>query len=292
MERIVKQPSAIFCADLHLRETNPICRTDDYTKAQWRKMDFIKDLQKRYSCPVVCGGDVFDHWKPSPYLLSETMKHLPDRFCSVMGNHDLPQHSLSLIDKSGINVLKEAGKLTILSGVHFGQEPDTNFSTNFEFGEKGQLLVWHTMVWQKVKPYPTCIDPPASAILKKYPKYTTILCGDNHKTFVEQYEGRLLVNPGSLMRMDADQIDHKPCVFLWFAETNTVQQVFLPIEEGVVSREHLIVKEERDERITAFVEKLSGNYETSLSFEQNLEEFMKVNNIDNEVKQIIYKSIE
>jgi DNA repair exonuclease SbcCD nuclease subunit len=288
MERIVKQPDLILVADLHLRETVPVCRTDDFISAQWRKMDFIKDLQKRYNCPIFCGGDVFDHWKPSPFLLSETMEHLPDQFNTCLGNHDLPQHSLNLVEKSGVYVLKTAGKLNILEGVHFDQQPK-----NHQYYEcKGRtVLVWHKMVWQKTKPYPTCIDPPASSVLKDN-DFSLILCGDNHKTFVEHYEGRVLVNPGSLMRMDADQVDHKPSVFLWFAESNTVQQVFLPIEEGVVSRAHLEVKEERDSRITAFVEKLNDNYEMSLSFEDNLTAFMKTNDIEKSVQEIIYKSIE
>jgi DNA repair exonuclease SbcCD nuclease subunit len=293
MERIKqeKQPNLILCADLHLRETVPVCRTDDFIAAQWRKMDFIKDLQKRYSIPVLCGGDIFDHWKPSPFLLSETMKHLPDQFFTVLGNHDLPQHALSMIDKCGVNVLKEAGKITILNRCHFGQEP-----TEPSFVIKNRnILVWHQMVWQGKKPYPTCTDDPASTVLKKYPQFDLILCGDNHKTFCassNEIEYRWLVNPGSLMRMDADQIDHKPSVFLWYASDNTVQQVFLPIEEGVVSRTHLEQKEERDGRIDAFVSKLNDDYSVSLSFEDNLTEFMKVNKTDEEVKKIIYTSIE
>ena len=288
MERIVKQPSAILCSDIHIREDVPVCRTDvSYWDTQWKKIDFISDLQKKHNCPVLHGGDLFDKARPSLNLVRETILHIPNQFFSVAGQHDLVAHSLDLIDKSGLKLLEVAGKITILNRCHWGQEP-----TEPSFVIKNRnILVWHKMVWQGKKPYPTCTDEPASSILKKYP-YSLILCGDNHKTFVEHYEGRVLVNPGSLMRMDADQVDHKPCVFLWYADSNTVQQVFLPIEEGVVSRMHLEQKEERDGRITAFVEKLSGEYEMSLSFEKNLEEFMKVNDVDEEVKQIIYKSIE
>jgi predicted phosphodiesterase len=264
MERIVKQPDLILCADFHLRDTTPTCRLDNYISTQCRKLNFIKDLQKKYSIPILHAGDLCDTWKTSPFLLSFIMENLPDQFFTVIGN------------------------IKILNRCHFGQEP-----TEPSFVVKNRnILVWHKMVWQGKKPYPTCTDEPASTILKKYPEYDLIVTGDNHKTFVEHYEGRVLVNPGSLMRMDADQVDHKPCVFLWFAESNTVQQVFLPIEEGVVSREHLIVKEERDSRIEAFVSKLNDNYEMSLSFEQNLEEFMKVNKVDEEVKKIIYQVIE
>ena len=296
MERVVKKPSAILVSDIHLREDVPVCRTDDYWTAQWRKIDFISNLQKKWNIPVLHGGDLFDKWKPSPWLLTETIKRIPAKFFSCMGQHDVPQHNMDLAYKSGFGTIKEAEYIKNsedwdsnieIHFCHFGQEPPIDIDKRIK-----HILVWHKMVWQGKKPYPTCTDEPASSILKKYPMYNTILCGDNHKTFVEEYEGRLLVNPGSMMRMDADQADHKPCVFLWYAEDNSVQQVFLPIEEGVVSREHLVVKQERDSRIDAFISKLNDKYEVSLSFEDNLTAFFNANNTDSEIKQIIYKSIE
>ena len=307
MERIVKQPSAILTSDWHLREDTPICRTDNYWDVMWKKVDFISDLQKKYNCPVLHGGDLFDKSRPSLNLVRETMLHIPNQFYTIYGQHDLVNHSLSLTDKCGIKVMETAKKLQVLddmhyfndhlyvSGIHWGQEPKEDPQTDVIFRKEHQIkkvLVWHKMVWQKTKPYPTCVDPPASTILKQYKECHLILTGDNHKTFVEEYEGRLLVNPGSMMRMDADQADHKPCVFLWYAEDNSVQQVFLPIEEGVVSREHLVVKQERDSRIDAFISKLNDKYEVSLSFENNLEQFFKTNDIDKEVKQIIYTNLE
>jgi hypothetical protein len=94
------------------------------------------------------------------------------------------------------------------------------------------------------------------------------------------------------MRMDADQIDHKPCVWLWFAEDNSVEQVFIPIEQGIISREHLERKEERDARIDAFVSRLDTEWEAEVSFEQNLETHFKANQIRTSVKEIIYSSLE
>jgi len=288
MERIIKQPDLIFGSDFHLRDTIPICRTDDSVSAQTKKLNFISALQERYGCPFVHAGDVWDTWKPTPFMITYAIKYLPKVFWTIIGNHDAPQHNLSLIPKSGLQVLAESGRIKILDTCHFGQIP-----TEPSLIIKGRrILIWHKMVWQKTKPYPTCVDPPASTILKQYKECHLILTGDNHKTFVEEYEGRLLVNPGSMMRMDADQADHKPCVFLWYAEDNSVQQVFLPIEEGVVSREHLVVKQERDSRIDAFISKLNDKYEVSLSFENNLEQFFKTNDIDKEVKQIIYTNLE
>ena len=293
----INKPTALLCGDIHLREDVPVCRTDNYEERQWLKLDFISDLQNQYDIPVWCSGDLYHHWKPSPYLLAKTIKHLPKKFCTVLGNHDLPQHALQLLDKCGVNVLAQAGILAILNGFHFGQELDVAKPTLHLQAAHGlfwerKIFVWHIMNYQGKKPWPDCTDPTASSLIKKYPWADLLLTGDNHKTFVEEYEGRLLVNPGSMMRMTADQVDHKPCVFLWYAESNTVQQVFLPIEEGVISRAHLDVKEERNERIDAFISKLSGDYKTELSFEANLSQFFQTNKIKSSVKNIIYKSIE
>jgi predicted phosphodiesterase len=288
MERIVKQPDLLLCADFHLRDTIPVARLDNYLQTQCRKLSFINELQKKYRIPILHAGDLCDTWKTSPFLLSFIMENLPKQFFTVIGNHEAPSHNLDLIGKSGLNVLATAGIITILNRCHFGQEP-----TEPSFVIKNRnILVWHKMVWQGKKPYPTCTDEPASNILKKYPQFDLIVTGDNHKTFVEYYEGRVLVNPGSMMRMDADQADHKPSVFLWYASDNSVQQVFLPIEEGVVSRSHLIKNEERNERLDSFISKLNSDYSVSLSFEDNLQSFFKINNTSKDIQDIIYASIE
>ena len=105
----MKKADGILCGDLHLTEDTPICRTDNFQEAQWRKLTFIKQLQEEHDCPVLCAGDLLDFWKPSPFLLSKIIEHLPKQFYTVLGNHDLPQHSLELLEKSGIYTLQMAG---------------------------------------------------------------------------------------------------------------------------------------------------------------------------------------
>ena len=285
-------PTAILTSDWHLREDVPICRIDDYWTAQWRKVDYVSALQKRFDCIVIHAGDLFDKWKPSPYLLRQTILHIPNKFYTVYGQHDLPQHSLELVDKCGINVLQAAGKLRILDTCHYGQEPNNpSFILHPWSKGKREILVWHHLTYI-TKPFPGASGGMAEGLLRKYPEYDLMLTGDNHATFTATYKNHLLVNPGSLMRMDADQINHKPSVFLWYAKTNTFQQVFLPIEEGVVSREHLEKKKQRDKRIDAFINTLNVDYEHGVSFEDNIETFLKKNTVKQEVKSIIYKSIQ
>lgn len=278
----IRKVDLILCADIHLREDRPVCRTDDFVNVtQWRKLDFISDLQKKYDCLVLHSGDLFHHWKPSPWLLSKTMKHLPERFATVYGNHDLPQHNLELSNKCGIYTLGSAGALEILEGTHWGQDP-IGFN---------KILVWHKFTYQGKEPWPGCTDPTASKLLKQYPQYDLILTGDNHQPFVQEYEGRILVNPGSLSRQRASET-HLPRVYLYNAESNTVEPVFIPIEEGVITREHLEKEEMRNERIDSFVSQLSEKWKVSMSFEENLQRFEKKNNVRESVMNIVYKTLE
>lgn len=289
------QYHGILTSDWHAREDTPVGRTDDYLAAFLRKVDFISDLQKQYQCLVFHAGDLFDNWKPSPNLLRLMIEHIPDKFYTVYGQHDVPQHSLDLVHKCGINCLVSAGKVNVLEGSHWGMVPGVNqISIEVPQVDK-RILVWHRYTYQGTKAIFSKIQDNAHAILSKYP-FDLILTGDNHKAFVEHYidkdeRVRVLVNPGSIMRMDADQIDFKPRVYLWNAELNTVTPVYLPIEEGVISRTHLIKKAERESRLDAFINQLDTEFEGVADFEKNLETFRLTNNPRQSVMNIIYKSM-
>jgi DNA repair exonuclease SbcCD nuclease subunit len=288
MQRKQNKPDLILCSDPHLREDTPTCYIGDFQKEQWSSLDLIKVLQQEYNCSVLCGGDFFHHWKPSPFLLSQTIEHLPDDFWVVYGQHDLPNHNLELAYKCGINTLWQAGVLNIMPECHWGQTPKKGSSTLYD------VLVWHVTTYQNNLPWPGCTASSAKQILKKYPQFSLILTGDNHQPFVEEYEGRLLVNPGSMTRQDADQLNHRPRVYLWYAETNTVEPIYLPIAPGneVISREHIEVVKQRNERLDAFVSTLNTDWEASVGFEENLKIFENTNQVRQSVMNIVYKAME
>ena len=286
--KTIKKADAILTGDWHLREDTPICRTDEFVPAMIRKLNWVTELQKFHDCPILHSGDLFAFWKPSPCLLSIALEHLPNEFNTIYGNHDLPQHNIEMAYKSGIHTLVQARKIKVLPGTHWNQEPEVN---SIRIGGRN-ILVWHTMTWQGVRPWHGCESPRGAGLLRKYRDYDLILTGHNHKPFTETHNGRLLVNPGSLFRMTADQQDYKPGVWLWYAEDNTVVPAYIPIEEGVISREHLEVKEQRDGRIDAFVSTLNEEWEAEMSFEDNIEVWRQANNVEREVMQIVYAAIE
>lgn len=292
----IKPPDAILSSDWHLRVDTPVCRTDDFPATQWRKIGVISSLASKYDCPVIVPGDLFHHWKPSPYLLAQTMLLMPHDVRVVYGNHDLPQHNLNEANKSGIFVLETSGNLEVLPGFHWNGIPDGSPSLEIK-GRK--ILVWHVMTYQVQVPWPGCTAPKANKILRNNPDYDLIVTGDNHTPFVEYYGEkkhdtghRVLVNPGSITRQSAAQIEHRPRVYFYYAESNTVEPYFLPIESGAVSRDHLERNEQRDERIGAFISSVDGDWQAGLNFEENLERFFQENRIHKSIKDIVYAAVD
>ena len=314
-----KTPTAILAADLHIRGDTPVCRTDDYMPAQGKKIEFILNLSKKYECPVLVAGDFGDKATWGDELLNWTIEILNrcdhKEIIITPGQHDLLNHRIDMWDKRGIGVLHKKDYLKVLSyqelsnkeklvdylevngqtvyGFPYGLPiQNIDFSRYEIIGKKTALCHMMVIKSQQEKLWPDQRAHSGRWLLKKYPSYDLIVTGDNHQSFVVEHEGRLLVNPGSMMRMTAGQIDHKPSVYLWYAGDNTVERVYLPIEKNVISREHIEEKTERDERMTAYLEKLDTNHEIGLHYEKNLETHCKTNKTHKRVTAKIWEAME
>lgn len=283
------KPDRILCSDMHLREDTPKCWIGDFQTEQWLMVTYLSKLQEQYKCPVIHAGDLFDYWKPSPWLIAQAIDLLPKEFYTIYGQHDLPQHNWELRGKSGLNALRVAKIVNLLSGYHYGQQIYTGASRDSRFHK---MLVWHHMTYIN-PPFPDAKpDGQALQILKRFPQFDLIVTGDNHQSFSVKYQGRLLVNPGCMTRQEASLIDFQPRIALWYAKTNSIKWVYLPIQENAISREHIEEKQRKDKRITAFVKSLDTEWETEESFEKNLEIFKNKNRIRKSVSVIINKSLE
>lgn len=308
-------PTAIFTADWHIRPTVPVCRTDDFLVAMWKKVEFILNLSDKHQIPILIAGDVglksqWPNWLLEEFIGKVKAKKDKAKVYAIPGQHDLPDHNLDLWRASAIGVLHESEAVIFLgvdnqkfihldeSGLWsvfpfpYGIEVSTINNPLGENYVSPLIAIAHTLVTEGE---PKGLDKwmegrssPALSLLKKFPEYSLILTGDNHKPFVQEYEGRLLVNPGSLMRTTADQANHKPRVYLWYAQDNRVEPVYLPIEEDVIDRTHIDLQEAKDERIEAYVSRLSEEVEIGLSFEGNLESYFKSNRIRKPVQDKVW----
>lgn len=153
-------------------------------------------------------------------------------------------------------------------------------------------MLHHVMVWAgNVPPWPGCTDMSAAEMLQAFPEPDIIVTGHNHQTFIHKEGSRILLNPGSLTRQKSDQTNHVPCIYFYYAETNTLKEVELTYEKNVVTREHIEEKEQRDSRISAFVETLSGDWEGVVSFENVLESFIQKSKAKESVVKIIKEAL-
>ncbi len=298
---------AILTADIEIRAFQPVCRTDDHWAAQARKMKWLRELQAKHDgCPILDGGDLFDKrykTNPSHELLGWAMENLPQPFYTIPGNHDLPGKSIENYSNSAMAVLERAGVVKVaypwrtnidahrhIFGYPWGLELKQPLIRPVI--EERYIALIHAMIYEEFEPFPGCGGYSAKEVMALLPDFDLIVTGDNHQTFVREEKGRLLVNPGSFMRNDADQIDHKPCVFLWFVESNTVEQVFIPIEQGVINRDYIDVKKEKENRLDAFVEKLGEQVVSGINFPGNLEKMVNDESVSQGVRNKVWSYYE
>jgi len=292
----------ILIADLHLSDLRPVARQDkNWFKAMARPLEFLDNLSVDYNAPVICAGDVFDRWKASPELISFAIKYLKrfnHRFLSIAGQHDQPQHNMELLRKSAYTTLMKAGAITHLTGNEYRNIGDFKV-ISFSYGEdppkeiEADIMVMHRMVWNGRPPYPGApSEGNARLVLKEFPNVKLIVTGDNHKPFTyTEHVGQTILNCGSVMRMDADQIDYKPAAWVWDGKKLT--QEYFPIDEDVLTRTHIDNEKERDNRIEEFIAKISNSkFASGLSFETNLKRWLETNHISKEIEQILYQAME
>lgn len=282
---------AVLTADWHLRETQPLCRTDNFWRTQANKIRYLRKLVEHRDAQMIMAGDLFHHWKPSPYLLRWAIRNLPKGVICVPGNHDLQGHSMVNYRKSGLAVVESAldwqvyagrGTITLendaplhpigVQGFAYGQPVELVLPR----GPNRNVLILHEMVGLQVDP--NVHTELAHHLLTKYKDFDLIVTGHNHRPFHVSHKGRLLVNPGSITRQRSSET-HTPVVYYWDASANSVSQHTIPHDANVLSRAHITIEEERDERISQFVETLSDALasEEEMSFEDALETFLNKN---------------
>jgi predicted phosphodiesterase len=295
----------LITGDRHLREDTPTCRLDDYWVAQERKVQFINRIYLAYDYPLVCldAGDLLNKWRVSPYLETWLIRNLQKPLYTILGTElhtgssmevALERSSTAVLEAAGIIHVRwndhpiEIGDVIVYNSMMNGAIPKKPIDKN-----RFNILLCHTLIWEGEVPYPGAEKEgsPANRFLRTH-DFDLIVSGHNHQTICIEKDGRWLINPGSMMRMTASQVNHKPCVFIFDTETRKVEQIFLPIEEGVVSREHISMGEERDSRVSAFVTKLRDDVEFSLSFRKNLEEYMEANNVRVAVREKVWRAVD
>ena len=247
-------------------------------------------------------GDLFHHWKASPYLVAQTMSALPEKFHTVYGNHDLPYHRLDNADHSGIYPLVIADRINTEYGCHWGIKPEeaVPFILRYVPSDPDMLranrkvLIWHKFVYKSKKPFPDAkeSDEVYNILGREDLKgYDLIVTGDNHQNFISERDGILLVNAGPITRQTIK--DNEPVVYLYYADDHYVEEHPIPCEPDAVSAVHREMAIREEQVMSAFVERLDKDWKVELSYGSNMERCIESNpEVTDEVATIIYKCME
>jgi len=297
----------IILSDLHLTCNTPVARLDNIEETWKRKLKFVFDYAKLNEIGILVGGDFFDRprdWKTTTEFLNLMENYQGVMVNSVFGQHDMYLYSkdrystsLGLLIKA--NVISElndnkfaeyseiAGRIHIY-GCSWGQEiPEPDGEVN--------ILVIHKNIGAAPL-FPGHEYTNADQFLRSHPEYQVIVCGDIHRRFVFADKGRVLVNPGPLLRMEATEYNmvYEPKFAILDIETQIVDWIDIPHEpaEKVLSRKNIENKKETESMLDEFIKNVSVDHKITFSFKENLQEYLTKNKTSQEIKDVISKIME
>src|SRR5580765_2947060 len=198
----MNEPIALVISDLHLSLLQPACRADkDWMEVQKKYLAQVRMIADHSSIsgplPVLCAGDIFDRWNPPPELINFALRELPDGMICVPGQHDLPNHRMDQIHRSGYGVLVQAKKIKDIAGqilkaakIHiygFGWNQDITLPKYIPGNGLLNIALIHHYCWAIGHQYPGAPeDSHLNAFMKQLKGYDVAVFGDNHKSFLQE----------------------------------------------------------------------------------------------------------
>jgi DNA repair exonuclease SbcCD nuclease subunit len=321
-----KEPKviAILTADWHLSHKPPVWRSNepDWYAAMERPLDEVQTLQRKYNCPVLIAGDVFELWygatdKSATQLINWASNCVPIETYSIAGQHDIPNHNWAELNKSAYwsllrnkaikENIPESGKDfegATVWGFHYGnplRELSAKVRKQYPKNRLHIALV-HDYICTTHTDYPKA---PTSAYIHRIRKdrkgmvngryfgYDVVVYGDNHKGFSAHIGRTTIFNCGSLMRRASNEEEYKPRVGLLYTNRE-IELRYLDISKD----KHLTADEVKDvedyEQIDMelFAKELRKLGASALEFKEAMKQFWRKDKTRKAVINIIMKAME
>ena len=306
----------VLLSDLHLSWDNPLARMDNLVEVQFEKLRFVLDWSKENGdIPILQAGDFFDTPR-GYYILSKVVSVLnsyetfdKDLIHCVYGQHDTYLYSDTTRNSTNLGVINEVDLVHVLGTMWTGERNNVvvvgkSYGQEFERNDLGyiedpcvetKILIIHAPI-STAPLFPGHEITHADKFLEKHPEFDLILCGDIHRDFIIERKGRFIVNCGPMLRREATEFNftHKPHFLVYDTEDRTIEKVEIPHElaDKVLSREHIEQKEQTETMLEDFIESVKTGDIESVSFTDKLWAFIKHNNIEQEVVDILSKVME
>lgn len=288
----------LITGDWHITDKRPENRVDDYWVSLIKKLRFILSEANDYGVQAILQpGDFTD----SPSLsyeafsdLTDELKFIVNPIITIWGQHDLRFRNKS---NTALRALSKALGFTLLSQVESPKMRDKDvvihgcsYDEEIPIPEQGKfnILLIHKMIvedklWSQQEGHEW-----ANAFIRRN-KFDVIVSGDNHQFFTASSGNRYLFNCGSLMRSTIAQIEHDPKIIIMDTDTREYNVIDIPKVpyKKVFQVETILKEKERSKELDAFIKGLSEQKEMSLDFDEALNDYMKINNIDGSIRSII-----
>lgn len=303
--------------DLHYTDKAPERRKDDYYQTLRDKVQQALSIFAEERCDwVFQPGDFFDSPQVGNRVKADVIRMLKDcpfKVLACAGQHDIFGHSLETLPSSPLSVLQAADVVTLLGekefvlsvgnqntkcfqrkiaiyGASFGEEIPTPESL-----ESLNILVIHRMIGN----YPLWPDQPLEdprSFLRKYPAFSVVLAGDYHYRFSDRYQGRVIVNPGAVVRKTISKFDLelRPAVCILDLEDlslKTIELKFQPVEE-VFDLTRKPDAGKHNEALNAFVESLRNQNQIKTGWKVILSKVISERKPKQSVRDLIDKVLE
>jgi len=294
---------AVVASDLHLSARPPRCRAGepDWYAAMGRMVGELRAACRRYRCPLIVAGDVFDVWNAPAKLINWAMVALPSPVYAVPGQHDLPYHDYSLAKWSAYWTLVEAG-------VIFNLEPGEpveievkgssiamvgapwGFELNPPSVEADIIVgVTHRYVWAGSAKYSTAKpEDEARQVFGRTKGYDVIIVGDNHQHF-EVGNRPVVFNCGTAMKRTV--ADGAPCYGLLRSDA-TVETVAFDISKDSIAEADQGVSEGDEIDVEGLVDELEDLGTKPFDFRSAVERYIRDRNVDEGVARELRLAME
>jgi len=294
---------AVATSDWHITADRPRNRLPGYQQQQYDKVQWILETTKDLGAVLLNAGDIFDRAREPRSVTNKYMKLFRQydiEHYACAGQHDQTFQSRNLSDTS-IGQLFAAGFIDgDNGGISFvmGENPGYGVC-KFDWGndklfyEVGMnVVVAHFCVTERPIEF---IDYSLTAeeFMKKA-KARIMVTGDYHTAHTLKKDGRLLVNPGSIMRNASDTIQKKPSVYLIDLDTaEVVDQLEIPIlpasevfNMDQIDREkkHRVEKQLRTQQFEEYAANVQKSKDIKVDFVKELNQVITHVNPDDLVK--------
>lgn len=277
----------LIIGDLHLRTTTPAMRTEaDFMSLCLGKLEWLVHHAIMHECDAILQpGDFFDSPNPTARLIVSTISALRGNIpvITTPGNHDVAGKNTDLYVESGIGILEAAQAIKVLR-LGDSIELEDCIIYGYGYGESSTDELIKGRVKKQSEKFEIGLIHASVGDSRQVAQYDIhelnvkgldlAVFGDIHDGFepVRHKSGCLSVNMGSVIRMNATELDQIPTCMIFDTTDGSYEYFTIPCPDA----RYAFKLEEIDARATERVEAWEAAHARSIALKSEKPEDLVV----------------